>query len=66
MLVVLVSACEPPPRENIKIIDGHIYIWSYSTIRSQYQHDPKCPQCQHDQRCQHDQHDQRCQQWQPE
>ena len=52
MFILTLTSCEPPTRENIKIIDGHIYLRSYSVSVSYYIHDPKCPQCQKDNKCQ--------------
>lgn len=45
VVLTFLTSCEPPPTENIKIIDGHVYIWKKG-IHSQYLHDSQCPACQ--------------------
>lgn len=43
---MLITSCEPPPREEIKYIDNHVYIWKSAFWKGGYEHDSRCPKCQ--------------------
>lgn len=41
---LLLCGCEPPPRERMRVVDGHVYLWNYG-FHGQFEHDPNCPKC---------------------
>lgn len=41
----MLFGCEPPPRERMRVVDGHVYLWVSGFSQWQYVHDPNCPKC---------------------